>query len=199
MGYRHEGKRHETARFHQAARRRSGGIAARGTRADPGRQLAWLKLRENIMRNRLFLLTAVVTSLITTALQAGTPEEEKAFIEKYKTAFEAGDKATLQSFLYTENADPTVLEFYKMMQTDGAGQKIAKIELVDLSPEDVKKTASAMPGPGGQMIRLSLKPTKKLKITVETKSADGSSKSSSESFVAEKDGKYLIPVPVPAK
>jgi hypothetical protein len=148
---------------------------------------------------RLFLLVVFATSLVTTALHAGSPEQEKAFVEKYKTAFEAGDKATLQSFLYTENANPMVLEFYKMMQLDGVGQKIAKIELVDLSPDDVKKAEAAMDGPGGQKIRLPLKPTKKLKITVATKSADTTSTSSSESFVAEKDGKYVIPVPVTAK
>jgi hypothetical protein len=151
------------------------------------------------MNNRLFLLAVIVTTLVTTALHAGSPEQEKAFVEKYKTAFEAGDKATLQAFLYTENAAPMVLEFYRMMQVDGAGQKIAKIELVDLSPDDVKKADSAMDGPGGQKIRLPLKPTKKLRITLEKKSADASSTSTSESFVAEKDGKYVIPVPVSVK
>ena len=47
--------------------------------------------------------------------------------------------------------------------------------------------------------QLPLKPTKKLKITVETKDANGSSSSSSENFVAEKDGKYVIPVPAAVK
>ena len=86
------------------------------------------------------------------------------------------------------------LEFYKMMQAQDAGQKIAKIELVDLSPEDTKKADAVMDGPGGQKDALPLKPAKKLKITVEKKSADGSSTSSSETFIAEKDGKFVIPV-----
>ena len=47
--------------------------------------------------------------------------------------------------------------------------------------------------------RLPLKPTKKLKITVETKDGDNTSSSTSSSFVVEKDGKFLIPVPVTAK
>ena len=48
-------------------------------------------------------------------------------------------------------------------------------------------------------MKMPLKPTKKLKITVETKDANGSSSSSSESFIAEYEGKYVIPVPASAK
>ena len=116
-------------------------------------------------------------------------------MDKYKTAFEKGDKATLESFLYTKGANPQALEFYKMMMTPETGAKIAKIELVDLTPEDVKKASETMDGPDGSKAQLPLKPTKKLKISVETKDANGSSTSSSENFVAEKDGKYVIPVP----
>ena len=145
----------------------------------------------------LSLLAAIC--LCSPGLQAGTPADEKAFVEKYKTAYEAGDKATLESFLYTKGANPMALEFYKMMQTEGAGGKISKIELVDLSPEDAKKAEGIQEGPGGEKMKMPLKPTKKLKITVETKDANGSSSSSSESFVAEYEGKYVIPVPASAK
>lgn len=105
----------------------------------------------------------------------------------------------LENSLYTEGANPMALEFYKMMQSEGAGGKISKIELVDLSPEDAKKAAEMQDGPGGQKMKLPLTPTKKLKITVETKSDEGKSSSSSENFVAEKDGKFVIPVPANAK
>ena len=132
-------------------------------------------------------------------LSAGTPEQEKEFTEKYKKAFEANDTATLHSFLYTKGANPMALEFYKMMMTNGAGEKISKIELVNLSPEDAKKAAETQDGPGGMKTKLPLQPTKKLKITVEQKDANGSSSSTSESFIAEKDGKFVIPVPVDAK
>jgi hypothetical protein len=69
---------------------------------------------------------------------AATPDQEKEFTDKYKTAFEANDSATLESFLYSKGADPTVLEFYKTMVAQGAGGKISKIELVELSVEDAK-------------------------------------------------------------
>ena len=142
---------------------------------------------------------AVALCLSATSLYAGSPEQDKAFIEKYRKAFEANDKATLQSFLYTQGANPMVLEFYRMMQTEGAGQKISKIDLVGLSPEDVKKAEAVMDGPGGQKIRLPLKPTKKLILVVEQKTADSSTKTSSESFIAEVNGNYVIPVPTSAK
>ncbi|PYJ15123.1 MAG: hypothetical protein DMF31_05790 [Verrucomicrobia bacterium] len=129
---------------------------------------------------------------------AGTSEKEKAFTDRYKKAFEAKDTATLESFLYTQGSDPTALEFYKMMQSGEAGEKISSIELVDLTPEDVKKATTPMDGPTGKAC-LTLKPTKKLVIKIEKKDGSGSSSSSSENFVAEKDGKFVIPVPGPCK
>ena len=145
----------------------------------------------------IFLL--LVAGLSASPLLASSPEQEKEFTDKYKTAFEANDSATLESFLYTKGADPTVLEFYKMMIGQGAGGKISKIELVELSADDAKKAEKIQDGPGGIKLKLPFKPTRKLKITVETKDSNGSSSSTSESFVAEKDGKLVIPVPVAAK
>ena len=143
------------------------------------------------------LVSAVLVAGILAAT-AGTPEQEKAFTEKYKTALEGKDTATLEAFLYTQGSDPQALEFYKMMQSGSAGEKISSIELVNLTPDDVKKATSPMDGPTGKVC-LNLKPTKKLVIKVETKDANGSSSSSSENFVAEKDGKFVIPVPGPCK
>ena len=151
------------------------------------------------MKTKLFIASLLCSCTFAIALNASTPEQEKAFTDKYKAAFEAGDKATLESFLYTKDAHPMALEFYKMMQADGIGGKISKIELVDLSPEDAKKAAGVQEGPGGEKTRLPLKPIKKLKITVESKNTEGSSSSTSESFVAESDGKLVIPVPAAAK
>jgi hypothetical protein len=133
-------------------------------------------------------------------LFAGTPAQDKEFVDKYKAAYEKGDKAALESFLYTKDANPMALEFYKMMQSEGAGTaKISKIELVDLTPEDAKKASEVQTGPDGSKAKLALTPTKKLKISIETKDSNGSSNSSTENFVAEKDGKYVIPVPAVVK
>jgi hypothetical protein len=141
---------------------------------------------------------ALLLSVIT-AVVAATPEQEKAFTDKYKTAFEAKDTATLESFLYTQGADPEIVGFYKMMQSGEAGGKISTIELVALTHEDVKEATAPMESPGGGKVCLPLKPTKKLVIKVEKKDGSGSSSSKSENFVAEKDGKFVIPVPGPCK
>jgi len=152
------------------------------------------------MRNpmRLFSLAGTLLLSVALSLVAGTREQEKAFTDKYKAAMEGKDTATLESFLYTQGSDPAAVEFYKMMQSGEAGEKISSIELVNLTPEDVKKATTPMEGPTGKVC-LTLKPTKKLVIKVEKKDANGSSSSSSENFVAEKDGKFVIPVPGPCK
>ena len=145
------------------------------------------------------LLVCALLGTIALPIVAGTPAQEKAFTDKYKTAFEAKDTATLESFLYTQGADPEILGFYKMMQSGDAGAKISKIELVELTAEDVKKAATPMDSPTGGKVCLTLKPTKKLIIATETKDGSGSSSSKSENFIAEKDGKFVIPVPGPCK
>ena len=147
---------------------------------------------------RIPVLICILLGAIALPVTAGTPAQEKAFTDKYKAAMEGKDTATLESFLYTQGSDPTALEFYKMMQSGGAGEKISSIELVVLTPEDVKKATTPMDGPTGKVC-LNLKPTKKLLIKVEKKDVSGSSSSSSENFVAEKDGKFVIPVPGPCK
>jgi hypothetical protein len=140
-------------------------------------------------------LVLALLGAIILPISAGTPAQEKAFTDKYKKAFEGKDTATLESFLYTQGADPEIVGFYKMMQSGEAGEKIASIELVNLSPDDAKKAATPMDSPTGGKVCLTLKPTKKLIVKVEKKDASGSSSSTSENFIAEKDGKFVIPVP----
>lgn len=147
---------------------------------------------------RIFTVVGALLLSVVLGVVAGTPAQEKAFTEKYKAAMEGKDTVTLEAFLYTQGSDPQALEFYKMMQSGGAGDKITSIELVNLTPEDVKKATTPMDGPTGKVC-LNLKPTKKLVIKVEKKDASGSSSSSSENFVAEKDGKFVVPVPGPCK
>jgi len=126
-----------------------------------------------------------------------SPAQEKAFVDAYKKAFEAKDEKTLTGFLYTKGADPQAVEFYKMMMTSEMGSKISSIQLADLDGKD-KKRAEGGPGPDGKPMKFTLQPTKKLVIKSETKDANGSSSSTNEVFVAESDGKLVIPAPGPA-
>ena len=145
------------------------------------------------------VLVCALLGTITLPIAAGTPEQEKAFTDKYKKAFEGKDTATLESFLYTQGADPAIVGFYKMMQSGDVGEKISKIDLVDLTPEDAKKAAASMDSPTGGKVCLTLKPSKKLVMKIEKKDANGSSTNTTENFIAEKDGKFVIPVPGPCK
>lgn len=147
------------------------------------------------MKIKHLALTLMLTAVAS--LLAGSADE-KTFTDKYKTAFESKDSKTLESFLYTTGSDAGAVEFYKMMMTAEAGSKVASIELTALTPDEMKKAGEPQEGPGGKMC-LTLKPTKKLTIKVEHKDDNGSSTSSTSSFVAEKDGKLVIPAPGPCK
>ena len=148
---------------------------------------------------KISILVCALIATVFLPLRASTPEQEKAFIDKYKTACEAKDTSTLESFLYAQGADPAILGFYKMMQSAEAGEKISKIELVNLTPEDAKKAAAPQDSPTGGKVCLTLKPVKKLVIKIERKDANGSSTSTSENFIGEEDAKFVIPVPGPCK
>jgi hypothetical protein len=148
---------------------------------------------------KIHILFCALLITVSVSLRAGTPAQEKAFTDKYKTAFEGEDTATLESFLYAQGADPEILGFYKTMQSAEAGEKISKIELVDLTPDEAKKAATPMDSPTGGKVCLTLKPVKQLVIAIEKKDANGSSTSKTTNFIAEKDGKFVIPVPGPCK
>jgi hypothetical protein len=103
--------------------------------------------------SKIISLACIVIITASLSLRAGTTAQEKAFTDKYKTAFEGKDTATLETFLYTQGADPAILGFYKMMQSGEAGEKISSIQLVDLSPEDAQKAATPMDSPtGGKVV-----------------------------------------------
>src|SRR5437763_2131964 len=146
-------------------------------------------------------LLLITTLLIISGLfaRAANGEQEKAFVEKYNTALEANDSATFQSVLYTNGADPMIVGFYKMMQSSGAGDKVSKIDLVDLTPDDVKKATAPQDSPNGGKVCLNLKPTKKRVIVIEKKDENGSWTNTTENFIAEKEGKFVIPVPAPCQ
>jgi hypothetical protein len=148
---------------------------------------------------KILILTYALFMTISLSLRASTPAQEKAFVDKYKTAFEAKDTATLVSFFYSEGADPAVLQFTKTSLSALAGNKISKIELVNLTPQDAKKLAAPVDFPTGGKVCLKLKPTKKLVVTIENKDTSGRAASSFENVVSEKDGKLVIPIPGPCK
>ena len=145
------------------------------------------------------IVAALLAFAFPFAALAATPAQEKAFVDAYRKAYESKDTKALESLLYTKGADPQALEFYRMMMTDGAGAKLSSGALEPLSDADKADVAKAMPGPGGKSFRLTLAPVRKLVIKRETKSASGSSSSTSRVYVAEADGKLVIPVPGPAK
>lgn len=148
---------------------------------------------------KIRILTLALLAAVLPARTFAATEKEKAFTDAYKKAFEAKDEKTLKGFLYTKGSDPEIVEFYTMMVTGDMGGKISSLELRDLTPDELKKATEVQPSPSGGNVALLVKPSKKLVIKVSNSGPSGSSTSSSESFVAEVDGKYVIPVPGPVK
>src|SRR5262249_54731451 len=142
--------------------------------------------------------SALIVAAACVSVYAGDSPREKAFVDSYKKAFEAKDTAALQSVLYTQGSDPGILEIYKTMQSSDAAEKISKIELVDFTAEEMKKVATPKDSPMGGKVCFPLQPTKRLMITIDKKDAKGSS-STMGNFIAEKDDKFVIPVPGPCK
>jgi len=69
---------------------------------------------------KIFTVAGALLLSVALGIVAGTPEQEKAFTDKYKAAMEGKDIAVLASFLYTQGSDPAAVEFYKMMQSGEA-------------------------------------------------------------------------------
>lgn len=142
---------------------------------------------------------ALAVAATCVSVYAGDSPKEKAFVDSYKKAFEAKDTAVLRSFLYTQGSDPGILEIYKTMQSTDAGEKISKIELIDFTAEEMKKIAMPKDSPTGGKVCFTLQPIKRLMITVEKNDAKGRTSTTTGNFIAEKDGKFVIPVPGPCK
>ena len=152
-----------------------------------------MKLSTSLIR----LATALTLSLSLST--AATPEQEATFVASHKKALEANDAKALAKFLLTDGAEAETIEFFKMMMELEPGSKIESIELVKPTAEEAAKFAKPMTMPDGKNYKMPVTPYKQLVIKIATKSADGSSSSTSKSPVAEKNGKLVIPVPVPVK
>ncbi len=149
---------------------------------------------------RAFFSLAIAFSFVVSvggAAFAASPDAEAAFIKAYQAAFDSKN-ADAFSALMAPGGDPTVVQFYtQMMTSEVQDGKLTSITLKDLTPDDVTKAAAIQPGPNGNL-KLSPTPYKKLVLHIETKTADQTSSSDSEVFVADVGGKVLIAVPSPA-
>lgn len=150
-------------------------------------------------------LATLVTSAVLLGLTgaapavAATPAQEKAFVDGFKKAVERKDAKALKALLYVKDADPTALEFYNMMIVADFGSTINSIKLVELTAEENKQMAAGGKNIHGKPMKMPLKPIKSLEITTSTKTNNLTANGSSQWYVAESDGKLVIPVPAVVK
>lgn len=138
-------------------------------------------------------------ALLTAPAFAATPAQQKAFVDGFKKAVERKDAKALKGLLYIRDADPTALEFYNMMIVADIGSTIKSIELVDLSAEEDKQMGTVGKNIQGKPMKMPLKPIKSLVLTTSSKSANLATNGSSQWYVAEYEGKLVIPVPALVK
>lgn len=143
-------------------------------------------------------LTLAATAGASSAACAVTPAQEQAFIEQYRKAHHAKDTRGMHALLHVKGADPKALDFYRMMITADMDATLTSVTLAELTAEDKQRLANTK-GPDGRAMKMTLKPAKKLVVKTHTKTASQDSTGSSESFVAEFDGKLVIPVPAASK
>jgi len=67
---------------------------------------------------KIFMVAGALLFSVVLGIVAGTPEQEKAFTDKYKAAMEGKDTATLEAFLYTQGSDPCSP---RVLQNDAVG------------------------------------------------------------------------------
>ena len=127
--------------------------------------------------------------------QASAPDPA-AFMETYRKAMEAKDTTTLDSFLLTDGSPAEVVEFFRMMRDTPRSSPI-QVELKTPTAEQAAQFSQAMEMPDGKYYKLPLTPTWQLVISSENKEEGSSSRTSSSFPVAQKDGKFVIPMPVP--
>ena len=131
----------------------------------------------------------------TAAAPAAGPDPA-AFLAAYRKALDARDTAALDTFLLTEGTPAEVVDFVKMMRDAPLEGKVS-VELKTPTPEQAAQFNQAMEMPDGKYYKLPITPSHQLVISSGTKEGESSSTSSSSFPVAQKDGKFVIPLPVP--
>ena len=129
---------------------------------------------------------------------AAAASGEQAFVSAYRKALESADKQTLDSFFHAEGTPAEIVEFFKMMRDIPAGTKLVDVKLETPSAEELAQFSKPMPMPDGKSYKLSVIPSRKLVVTMKTEAANENSTSTATLPVAVRDGKFVIPLPVPA-
>lgn len=132
-----------------------------------------------------------------TAAEKAPAGKEQAFLSTFRQAIEKHDSKLMDSLMLKDGTPAEVVEFFTMMLELPAGMKIERVDLAVPGAEETAKYKEAMEMPDGKSYRLPITPTRKLVLVL--KEDNGNSTSTSSLPVAEKDGKLIIPMPVPVQ
>ena len=133
------------------------------------------------------------------AAETAPANKEQDFIAAFRKALESKDSKMMDLLLLKDGTPAEVVEFYTMMMDVPAGVTIESLELVTPTAEETAKFQQSLPMPDGKNYKLPITPTKQLVMIMKETGAGSSGTSKSSLPVAEKDGKLVIPLPVPAE
>jgi len=123
--------------------------------------------------------------------------DPKAFADSYLEALKAKDTAKLDGMMLTDGVPAETLEFFTMMRGEAPEGANVSVEVTPPSAEDLEMFGEAQEMPDGKMYRMPMAPSHLMKISMVTKDENGESTSSSSMPIAEKDGRFVILLPVP--
>ena len=128
---------------------------------------------------------------------ASAKADPQLFAETYLHALQSKDTPKLDSMMLTDGVPAETLEFFKMMREEPGEGTTMSVEVMAVTPEDLEKYGAEQEMPDGKMYKMPMAPSHVMKITSETKDASGESKGSSSLPIGEKDGRFVILLPVP--
>lgn len=126
---------------------------------------------------------------------AAPADQETAFLSAFRKALEAKDKTAMESMMLKDGTPADIMEFFHMMLEVPAGMQVGSVDLVNPTAEEAAKYEKVTEMPDGKNYKMPLIPTKQLVIVMK-EGTSGTSKSTLP--VAEKDGRLVILMPVPA-
>ena len=139
----------------------------------------------SVVASLVFALFAVAGAF------AASPQDEQAFVDAYKQAFEAGDAEALHALSFADGAVPLAVKSFEAGLFSHMKRPV-EIGLEELTDDDRALADLVQKMPDGSKATLMPRPYRKLVLKIEEKSSTATSVSSAEFFVGEQDGRLGI-------
>lgn len=128
---------------------------------------------------------------------ASAKADPQLFADTYLHALQNKDTPKLDSMMLTDGVPAETLEFFKMLREEPAEGTTMSVEVMAVTQADLDKFGKEQEMPDGKMYKMPMAPSHVMKVTTETKGEGGDSTGNSSMPIGEKDGRFVILLPVP--